>query len=80
MVCKVDVVKYILSTPVLKGRLGKWMPTLAEFDQKYESEKAMKGQVLADLLVEHDGFTIYVELMTWTLIFDGSMSSTQHKL
>jgi hypothetical protein len=56
------------------------MPTLAEFDQKYESEKAMKGQVLADLLVEHDGFTIYVVLMTWTLIFDGSMSSTQHKL
>ena len=43
IVCKVDVIKYMLSTPVLKGRLGKWMFALVEFDLKFESAKAVKA-------------------------------------
>lgn len=40
IVCKADVVRYILSAPILKGRLGKWILAIAEFVLKYESAKA----------------------------------------
>ncbi len=33
VVCKADVVKYILSAPVLKGRIGKGIYALTEFDR-----------------------------------------------
>ena len=32
VICKSDIIKHMLSTPVLKGRLGKWMFALSEFD------------------------------------------------
>ena len=32
VICKSDVIKHMLSAPVLKGRLGKWMFALSEFD------------------------------------------------
>ena len=30
--CKDDVIKYILSLPILSGRIGKWIMALSEFD------------------------------------------------
>jgi ribonuclease HI len=47
-----DVIKHMLSAPVLKGRLGKWMFALSEFDIRYQPAKAVKGQALADLIAE----------------------------
>jgi hypothetical protein len=35
VICKSDVIKHMLSAPVLKGRLGKWMFALSEFDIWY---------------------------------------------
>jgi hypothetical protein len=32
VICKSDIMKHILSAPVLKGWLRKWMFTLSEFD------------------------------------------------
>jgi hypothetical protein len=32
VICKSEVIKHMLSAPVLKGRLGKWMFSLSEFD------------------------------------------------
>ena len=55
IVCKADVIKYMLSAPVRKGRLGKWMLALTEYDLRFESAKLVKAQVLADLIVEHGG-------------------------
>jgi hypothetical protein len=52
VICKSDVIKHMLSTPVLKGRLEKWMFTLSEFDIRYQLVKAVKGQALADLITE----------------------------
>jgi hypothetical protein len=52
IICKSDVIKYMLSAPVLKGRLGKWMFALSEFDIRYQPAKAVKGQALADLIAE----------------------------
>jgi hypothetical protein len=61
VVCKADVIKYILLPPVFNGRLGKWMLSLAKFDLRYDSAKVVKGHVLADFLVKHNGPTTYVE-------------------
>ncbi|KAK1604335.1 hypothetical protein QYE76_028008 [Lolium multiflorum] len=52
VICKSDVVKHMLSAPVLKGRLGKWMLALSEFDLRYQPARAVKGQALADLIAE----------------------------
>jgi hypothetical protein len=43
IICKSDVIKHMLSAPVLKGRLGKWMFALSEFDIRYQPAKAVKG-------------------------------------
>nr|ABB46913.2 retrotransposon protein, putative, unclassified [Oryza sativa Japonica Group] len=32
VICKADAVKYMLSAPILKGRVGKWIFSLPEFD------------------------------------------------
>ena len=50
VVCKDDVVKYMLSMLILSGIIGKWILALSEFDLRYESAKAVKGQVMADLV------------------------------
>jgi len=52
VICKLDVIKHMLSTPVLKGQLGKWMFALSEFDIRYQPAKAVKGQALADLIAD----------------------------
>ena len=50
VVSKADVVKHMLSMPILNGRVGKWILVLSEFDLKYESAKAVKGQVIANFV------------------------------
>jgi hypothetical protein len=35
VICKSDIIKYMLSAPVMKGQLGKWMFVLLEFDIRY---------------------------------------------
>ena len=73
VVCQADVIRHILSAPVLKGRLGKWMLAIAEFDLKYESAKAIKAQVFADLIVQHGRHADFIEPVPWRLFFDGSI-------
>jgi len=50
VVSKDDVIKYMLSLPILNGRIGKWILSLSEFDLRYESAKAVKGQVMVDFV------------------------------
>ena len=70
---KADVIKHMLSMPILNGRMGKWILALLEFDLRYELAKAVKGQVIANFLTQHHKPSIgYVELIPWTLFFDGS--------
>jgi hypothetical protein len=52
VICKSDVIKHMLTAPVLKGRLRKWMFALSKFDIWYQPAKAAKGQALADLIAE----------------------------
>ena len=56
IICKDDVVRYMLS----------------EFDLRYESAKAVKGQIIADFVTQHCGTLEALEIVPWTLFFDGS--------
>jgi len=70
---KDDVIRYMLSLPILNGRTGKWNLALSEFDLRYESAKAIKGQVMADFVAQHCRSELdVVDLVPWTLFFDGS--------
>src|SRR3954465_15627321 len=74
IICKSDVIKHMLSAPVLKGRLGKWMFALLEFDIRYQPAKAVKGQALADLIVERINTDIAaLSVRAWAMFFDGSV-------
>jgi hypothetical protein len=42
---KFDVIKHMLSMTILNGRIGKWILALSEFELKFESAKAIKGQI-----------------------------------
>jgi hypothetical protein len=73
VICKSDVIKHMLTAPVLKGRLGKWMFTVSEFDIWYQPAKALKGQALADLIAERINTNIAtLSVRAWALYFDGS--------
>ena len=48
VVSKDDVISYMLSLPILNGRIGKWILALSEFDLRYESAKLVKGQTIAN--------------------------------
>ena len=70
---KANVIKHMLSMPILNGRMGKWIFALSKFDLWYESAKVVKGQVIGDFITQHHKSSIgYVEPMPWILFFDGS--------
>jgi hypothetical protein len=73
VICKSDVIKHMLSAPMLKGRLGKWIFALSEFDIRYQPAKAVKGQALADLIAERINTNIAaLSICAWAMYFDGS--------
>ena len=75
--CQADVIKYMLQQPILSGRIGKWAYALTEYDLAYESLRAMRGQVIADFIVDHriknEEDINYVSICPWKLYFDGSV-------
>ena len=73
VVSKDDVIRYMLSLPILNGRIEKCFLALSKFDLRYESAKAVKGQVMTDFVAQHCGPELaVVDLVPWSLIFDGS--------
>jgi hypothetical protein len=73
VICKSDIIKHMLSAHVLKGRLGKWMFALSEFDIWHQRTKAVKGQALADLIAERISTNIAtLSVRAWAMYFDGS--------
>jgi ribonuclease HI len=67
----------MLYQPILCGRIGKWAYALIEYDLIYEPLRALKGQVLADFIVEHgielDNEINYLTFTPWKLYSDGSV-------
>jgi hypothetical protein len=74
-----DVIKYMLQNSIMSGRIGKWAYALIEYDLAYEPLKSLKGQVIADFIVEHridDTHKLDISYLTVTprtLYFDGSV-------
>jgi ribonuclease HI len=68
----------MLQQPILSGRIGKWAYTLIEYYLAYESLKSIKGQVVADFIVEHsidqnsDKSYNFISICPWKLFFNGS--------
>jgi hypothetical protein len=61
----------MLSLPILKDRIAKWILVLSEFDLTYQSAKAIKAQVMADLVTQHCGpEVVVVDPVPWTMFFD----------
>jgi hypothetical protein len=77
--CQYDVIKHMLLKPILSGRIGKWAYALVEYDLAYEPLRSMKGQVVADFIVNHaievDNPVSFVQLGPWGPYFDGLVFS-----
>ncbi|CAJ2657404.1 unnamed protein product [Trifolium pratense] len=70
-----DIIKHMLLKPILHSRIGKWALALTEYSLTYQPLRAVKGQIVADFLVDHSVVEIpitYVESEPWVLYFDGS--------
>lgn len=83
VIARTDLMLYMLTRPVLKGRIGKWILGLSEFPFRYVPMKAVKGQAFADFLADHamnvfepveldEEVLAFAEVVPWTLYFDGS--------
>jgi hypothetical protein len=73
VICKSNIIKHMLSAPVLKGQIRKWMFALLEFDIRYQPAKAVKGQALVDLITERINTNITtLSVRAWAMYFDGS--------
>ncbi|CAL2229696.1 unnamed protein product [Prunus armeniaca] len=55
IIAKTDLIKYMLTRPMLRGRIGKWTLAMTEFAFRYVLQKAVKGQAVADFLADHPG-------------------------
>ncbi|XP_075658893.1 uncharacterized protein LOC142628735 [Castanea sativa] len=84
LIAKVDPIKYVLSKPMVSGRIARWAVLLQQYDLAYVPQKAIKGQVLANFLADHpvpsdwefsddflDKDVFYIEVMPpWMMFFD----------
>jgi len=71
----IDIIKHMLSKPILHSRVGKWALSLTEYSLTYKSLKSVKGQIVADFIADH--LVIKLSLkgasdQIWRLYFDGS--------
>jgi hypothetical protein len=67
----------------LSGRISKWAYALVEYDLACEPSRSMKGQIVADFIVEHwidnehDLETGYIICTPWKPYFDGSVCDNE---
>ena len=82
VVSQTDLMKYMLSRPIIIRRIGKWFFSLLEFTLVYFPQKSIKGQALANFLADHPSLEIQpendvelgiyeVERQPWIRKFDG---------
>ncbi|KAG9442397.1 hypothetical protein H6P81_018251 [Aristolochia fimbriata] len=86
LILRADPLKYIMSRPILSGRLAKWALLLSEFEINFVPQRAIKGQALANFLADHpvpaewelteefpneEIFLVEV-LPPWEMYFDGA--------
>ena len=73
--------KQVLYKPETSGRLMKWVIELSEFDIRYKSKTTIKGQVLADFVMEFtlaeltEATQLTSDLPIWRLSVDGAANA-----
>ena len=73
--------KQVLHKPETSGRLMKWAIELSEFDIRYNPKTAIKGQVLADFVMEFtsaepaENAQMLTDLAIWRLSIDGATNA-----
>ena len=73
--------KQVLHKPETSGRLMKWAIELSEFDIRYKPKNAIKGQVLADFVMEFTSVEpakntqTMTDLPIWRLSVDGAANA-----
>ena len=73
--------KQVLYKPETSGRLIKWVIKLSEFDIKYKPKTAIKGQALADFIMEFtpvelaEATQLTSDLPIWRLFVDGAANA-----
>ena len=73
--------KHVLHKPEASGRLMKWAIELSEFDITYKPKTTIKGQVLADFVVEFtsvepdENAQTMPDFPIWKLFVDGATNS-----
>jgi hypothetical protein len=86
LITKIDPLKYLLRKATITGRLAKWVMISSEFDIHYIDQRAIKGQVIVDQLVEaplQESNPMHIDFLdvdvftkitkqSWELYFDGS--------
>jgi hypothetical protein len=73
-----DVVRHMIQKPCLSGRMGKWAYALIRYDLTYEQLRVVKGQIMADFIVDHSVEIDDVSLVAvspWQLFLDRSVCS-----
>ena len=71
-----DIINNLLLKPILHSRVGKWALTLIEYSLTYQPLKSVKGQIVADFIVDHsvvEETLSFVDVQPWRLYFDGSI-------
>nr|XP_028954517.1 uncharacterized protein LOC108175276 [Malus domestica] len=87
VIAQTDVIRYMVTRPIVKGRIRKWTMALSEFSLQYVAQKGVKGQALADFLAQHPspygfgGNDVEIGMVQtrdnhWTMYFDGSSTSS----
>ncbi|CAL9000789.1 unnamed protein product, partial [Prunus brigantina] len=88
IISRTDLIKYMLTWPIIRGRIGKWTMALSEFTFQYVAQKSVKGQALADFLAHHptqgqeeetevEIGMAHMEKNYWTMYFDGSSTEAR---
>ena len=73
--------KQVLHKPETSGRLMKWAIELSEFDIRYKPKTAIKGQILADFIMEFTSAELTEATQTtsdlpiWRLSVDGAANA-----
>ena len=73
--------KQVLHKPEVSGRLMKWAIELSEFDIRYKPKTAVKGQILADFVMEFAPVELAEpaqprdDLPIWKLSVDGALNA-----
>jgi len=69
-----DIIKHMVSKPILHSRVGKGVLALTEYSLTYKSLKVVKGQIVADFIADHsivEVMSSFADFRPWKLYFDG---------